>query len=213
MGGGLRWLSKLVDEAQLVQPLEASQSTLNALRHQRRAAQGLGAEASRLGNSQLASGNHQIGSALLTAIKAPEWDDATVRLLNYPTPDGAISRAALAYRTPGCYDDGLNPLLQNGVYIESLGSAEKGLGRAALQGVADRYRDLPLILESLPLEDTLQFYRNRGFQRLERNPVGGSLPFFYLRRGADLKAAGGAVRATPKTKREAVSPLQQVSRR
>ena len=206
--GAPSWLVDASKSAQHVVPVEASTGTLNALRQQLHAAKNLGRLAGEVGDSYLASANHQIGSALQSAVAAQRWDDDMVHLLNYPTNDRAISRAALSYRLPGYLADPRYPITHDGVYIESLGSTEKGLGHAALFNVADRYPDNPLLLESLPLPDTMKFYRNRGFQQLDENPTGGSLPFFYLPRGADLKAHGGSVVANRDKKHvEALLPV------
>lgn len=90
------WLIEAAKKAQYVQPLEASTGALNALRTQQHAAMNMGRLAGEGGNSHLASANHQISSALKSTLAAPRWDDETLRLLNYPTGDRAISQAALS---------------------------------------------------------------------------------------------------------------------
>lgn len=201
------WLTALVRQVRHEEPFAMPTGALNKIAAQRKEAARLSALASEAGDSRAASANHMIRSALKSAESSPEWLDATARLVHLPAADDASSRMALLYRTPGYMADGDNALLREGVYIESLGSTEPGLGRAALEAVAERYPDNPMILESLPLPETLEFYAKRGFKQMEANPTGGKLPFLYLERGADLKARGGLVRSGIDGKRREANPL------
>lgn len=200
------WLTTLVKQLRHEEPYAMPSGALNKIAAQRKEAQRLSAVASELGDSQGASANHMIRSALKSAESAPGWLDSSSRLVHMAAPDEASSRMALLYRTPGYMSDGDNALLREGVYIESLGSLDPGLGRAALEAVAERYPDSPMILESLPLPETLEFYAKRGFKQLDKNPTGGKLPFLYLDRGADLKARGGLVRSGSREKRQEAGP-------
>lgn len=207
------WLTALVKQVRHEEPYAMPVGALNKLAAQRKEAQRLSALASEAGDSRAASANHMIRFALKGAEAAPELFDTTSGLVHLPTADETSSRMALLYRMPGYMEEGDNALLRDGVYIESLGSVEPGLGRAALEAVAQRYPENPMILESLPLQETLEFYKRRGFKQLEKNPTGGNLPFLYLERGADLKATGGLVRAgSAERLREAGTPPRRALR-
>jgi hypothetical protein len=181
------WLLNLVKTVQRDQPATLDRSGLNQIKAQLEAARRAASIGNETGDASTVLSNHQIASALRTARSVSGVLDDTARLLR-TGKDSTNASGALLYRNPGYLEE-----VPEMVLVESLGSNERGHGRALLQKLANDFPENPIGLETLPVENTIQFYLNRGFRPVENNPIGNG-QFMVLDRGVDLKAKGGSVR-------------------
>lgn len=136
--------------------------------------------------------------ALSTAHAAGSNMDETIRLLKLPDVSArdSVARGALTYRPPN-YFLGASGVPADAVYVEELGALRTPhvpVGQALLHRLREETNGVPLMLESLPLPETLDWYKARGFELQPRNPFGNNLPTFFLPRGKELKAQGGRVK-------------------
>jgi hypothetical protein len=143
-----------------------------------------------------ASSHSMIASAMKDAARAPKYWNEDYRLLELPGPTDDALNGALGFYTPGHWQ---GTSAENAVYIQNLGGLEQGAGSALLRELARRYPGNPMVLESLPIHGTKQFYNNRGFVPQGRNVIipGSEHENFWLSRGADLKKRGGLVKKGP----------------
>lgn len=140
-----------------------------------------------------ASSHSMIASAMKDAARAPKYWNEEYRLLELPGPTDDALSGALGFYTPGHW---AGTPAENAVYIQNLGGLEQGAGSALLRELARRYPSNPMVLESLPIKDTKQFYVNRGFKPQGRSVIipGSEHENFWLEPGQLRNKKGGLVR-------------------
>lgn len=139
-----------------------------------------------------APANSMIAGALHSGLNAKNsWDDQ-LRMLQVPNPQNSERLSgAMSYYPPGYWK---GTPFENSTYVEELGSLEPGLGKALLQNLAQRYPSNPMVLQSLPIDATRQFYAKRGFLPTTNGLPGAEHDTLVLPEARLMKKKGGQVR-------------------